>query len=247
MAALHDLQRRFVDAVLLDRAAPVEVASHAGRLAVHRRHVVASLTKCLRSTFPVVERLVGEGFFAFACARFIAASPPNKPCLAEYGDAFAGFLAEFEPCAEHAYLPDVARLEWLMHEASLAPSETAMDAASFSRLDPGAVADLKWRLDPSIRYLAARWPVARIHAANTGDHGEAVDLSLGPCWIEIRRRGEKVVAREIERSALAFRAALNTGSSLRQAINAAIAADSDFSPAAALAGLIDEGVACDVT
>jgi hypothetical protein len=80
------------------------------RLAVYRNNVFAALSDALRETFPVVCRLVDERFFAYAAHEFIAAHPPSRPALFEYGGAFPDFLAGFPPCRELAYLPDVARL-----------------------------------------------------------------------------------------------------------------------------------------
>lgn len=87
MSSLHELQTRFREALLggdmtpaLDTIAP-DGLSATGRLGLYRHHVVATLTDALRATYPVVCRLVGDGFFAYMADRFIAVSPPSSPCL----------------------------------------------------------------------------------------------------------------------------------------------------------------------
>src|SRR5262249_3073636 len=123
MPALHDLQTSIRDAIL---GGDVRLtASHiAGdglapkaRLQIYRHHVFTTFTTALRATFPVVCRLVDARFFAYAADTFIRRHPPSEPCLVEYGAAFPEFLAGFPPCRAHAYLPDVARLEWAMNVA----------------------------------------------------------------------------------------------------------------------------------
>jgi hypothetical protein len=120
MLALRDLQAAFARALLADDAGPV-TALIAGdglaaeeRLDIYRNNVFASLTEVLRDTFPAVCRLLDERFFAYAGHDFIRRRPPRRAVLAEYGAQFATFLAGFAPASGLVYLPDVARLEWLM-------------------------------------------------------------------------------------------------------------------------------------
>src|SRR5919204_6104225 len=82
MPSLVEVQRQFADALLGVRADDA-VAAVAGdgvapeaRVAVYRHHVVSSLTAALRSTYPVVSRLVGDGFFAYAAREFITTHQP---------------------------------------------------------------------------------------------------------------------------------------------------------------------------
>jgi len=72
---------------------------------------MAGLGKALKSRFPVVEKIVGEEFFAAMTRVFVKAQPPRSPLLATYGDDFPDFIATFEPARGLPYLADVARLE----------------------------------------------------------------------------------------------------------------------------------------
>ena len=72
----------------------------AARLAIYRHHVLATLTEALEATYPVVVRLVDRRFFAYAADQFIRRYPPAGPCLFEYGEALADFLATF-PASRH--------------------------------------------------------------------------------------------------------------------------------------------------
>ena len=122
----------------------------AARLAVYRHHVLRSLTDALLATFPVVARLVGEGFFRYAADRYVRAEPPAGPCLFEYGAGFGGFLAGFSACAPYPFLGDVARLEWAMNAAihaaeaaPLAPAALAgVPAEAIPRLDRALLANI---------------------------------------------------------------------------------------------------------
>src|SRR6185436_9928463 len=71
----------------------------------------------LAAVYPVVQRLLGQGFFEYACDAFIRRHPPRSGNLHDFGAEFAEFLAGFEAASTLTYLPDTARLEWSWHVA----------------------------------------------------------------------------------------------------------------------------------
>ena len=102
MPSLPELQRAFAAGVF---AEDVAVTRHildgrfpaARHLQVYRNNVFESLVGALKAVYPVVERLVGTGFFAYAADGYIRRHPPVSGNLHDFGDSFAGFLAGFEP------------------------------------------------------------------------------------------------------------------------------------------------------
>jgi hypothetical protein len=247
--ALPDLQEAF-GAALLGEDAPALVAAVLAdglppdaRLRIYRHHVFTTLTGVLEGTYPVVRRLVGAGFFAYAADRFIRAYPPQGPCLFEYGGAFAAFLAGFAPCAHLRYLPDVARLEWALEAARHAEDASPVAPQALAAVASEAMPDLVFRLDPSFAYLASPWPVDRIWRANQPDAepGAVVDLDAGGVTLEVRRTGDEVVFRPLDPATHAFRAALAGSRSLADAAGAALEADEGFDLVRAIADLITEG------
>ncbi len=114
---LAPFETSFADALLnADQPIPCGVTAHnaavpARRFAVYRNNVMAGLGKALKSRFPVVEKIVGEEFFAAMTRVFVKAQPPRSPLLATYGDDFPDFIATFEPARGLPYLADAARLE----------------------------------------------------------------------------------------------------------------------------------------
>ena len=172
MLALPDLQDAFRDALLDGKARRLlrEIENRrigaAGALAIYRNHVRISLTAALRTTFPVVCKLVDERFFAFAAHAYIQAQPPSAPCLAEYGSGFPDFLAGFAPCRGLPYLADVARLEWALNLAQIAPHASTLDRAALAALAPETLPRVVFAFAPSIRLLASSYAIDRIWFAN---------------------------------------------------------------------------------
>lgn len=253
--SLLELQRSARSALLDGAAAPGAAAALAAidegpgpaaeALAVHRNNVFASLTGVLAAAFPVVRRLVDERFFAYAAHEFIRGRPPARPCLAEFGAEFADFLAGFAPCRDLSYLPDVARLEWWLHEAAQAPALAPVGAAALAGVPPEETPRLTFRLLASLRYLASPWPVDRMWRANRAAEEEAdtrVDVAAGGAWLEIRRAAGGVEMRHLPSDVFAFRQALSDGATLAAAAEAGLACDPGFDLAAALAGLFRDGL-----
>jgi hypothetical protein len=250
MPSLGEIQAGFLRAVFdadaRDAAAAVTgdgVAAEA-RVAIYRHHVFTSLTGALQAIYPVINRLVGEGFFAYAAHEFIRRHPPTGPCLHEYGEALPGFLDAFEPCRELGYLPDVARLEWALNAALHADDTAPLDLAALRALDPAHAGAVTFRLDPSVTLLASPWPVDRIWRANQpdADPDATIDAAGGGARLEIRRLGDDVVFRRLEPAAFAFRRSLLDGEPLATAARHAGEENTAFDLTGALQALFEENV-----
>ena len=250
MAALAEIQAT-IGAALLGGDATAAAAHVAGdglppgaRIAIHRHHVLTTLTRALEATFPAVCRLVDHRFFAYAADSYLRAHPPASPCLFELGDAFPDFLAAFPPCRHLEYLPDVARLEWAMNATLHAPDAGAMDPAALAAVAHGDMARLVFAVDPSVRFLASPWPVDRVWRASRegADGDDRVDLAAGPVWLEVRRAGDAVVMRGLAAADHALRAGLEGGDTLERAAAAALRIDPDMDLAAALRAMLEERI-----
>jgi len=222
-------------AVIADAVAPE------ARLAVHRNNLFASLLAVLREAFPVVRRLVDERFFTYAAHSFIRDFPPERVELSAYGGGFAEFLAGFAPCRDLAYLPDVARLEWLMSLAAHADDAAPLAASALSQIAPADTPRLSLALHRSFGFIASPWPIERIWRVNHAGEDAAIDLGAGGDRLEIRRAGAAVMMRRLAAPDFAFRRALGDGNGLGAAAEAALAEDRSFDLAAALGGLFRDG------
>ena len=250
MPSLRELESSFgrgllgePDAALLDLIAPDGLTSDA-RLRIYRNHVLVTLTDALIATFPVVCRLVDERFFRYAADQYIRAHPPTVPCLFEYGESFAAFLATFGPCQHLEYLPDVARLEWAINFADHADDAVAIDATRLGEVPTDRIGSVTLALHPSVSFLSSRWPIDRIWRANQpdADPDATVNLDAGGAQLEIRRVGEDVVFRSLDDATYAFRTALACGESLELAVAAAHSADLDVDLALTMQQLLADGI-----
>jgi hypothetical protein len=212
------------------------------RFAVYRNNVAFGLIRALRTRFPVVERIVGEEFFAGMAQAFVSAHPPRSPLLMRYGDEFADFISDFAPAAELVYLPDVARLEAARTRAYHAADAERLDPAVLQRLDASALPDLRILLHPSVELVRSPHPIVTIWAMNSGeaelaaiDENEAQDAL-------VMRAEPDVLVRLLPPGGAAFLGALSRGATLGEAADLAGSGDGRFDLAANLAGLIGSGI-----
>jgi hypothetical protein len=170
-------------------------------------------------------RLVDRRFFAYAADSYIRAHPPAAPCLFEYGESFAEFLAAFPACRHLQYLPDVARLEWAMHRALHADDAAAADPALLAGLPAAQLGQTRLALHPSVSLLASSLPVDRIWRANQPDGDGGASLDAGGITLEVRRIGDEAAFRTLGAGEYALRSALLRGATLQHALEAARAAE----------------------
>ena len=196
MARLRELQAEFARTVLdgvqteFDRYILASGLSGERRLQVYRNNVFLSLTEALKAVYPVTERLVGEDFFRYAASRYLPQHPSTSGNLHDFGGRFPDFLATFEPAAELAYLPDVARLEWAYHSVFHAADHLLLDLAALAAIPAERHGELKFTLHPATRLLASPFPVLCIWQVNQEDFAgdPTVDLAAGGVGLLIIRR-----------------------------------------------------------
>lgn len=244
MPSLHDLQRDFSAALLGGPAGPIAARvledrlRPEQRLQVYQNHVRISLREALAATFPVVQRLVGEAYFATAARHFLQTQPPRGPVLAEYGASFPAFLATAPNAPD--YLADVARLEWALNAAFHAPDATSLDARHLAVVAPDAYAALRLRPLASTGLVHSPHPVLAIWRANQPDRDGTADSTSGETALVWRSADGDAACRAAAPDEAAFLRALIDGLALGEALARAHDVDSTFNLAAAIQGLLAE-------
>jgi hypothetical protein len=204
---------------------------------IYRNNIFVSLTGALADVYPVVQRLVGERFFAQLARRYIRAHPSRSGNLHDFGSAFAGFMLGVEKLRSLPYLADVAALEWACHEAFHAAEAAPLD---FSRLiDPE---NAKAPLHPATRLVASRYPVLAIWEANQADDPAVVDLDAGGDWLVVLRRELQIEILRITAGEFALLAALRDDVALGDACQAALAAEPALDLSAAMGRFVTHGL-----
>jgi uncharacterized protein (UPF0276 family) len=201
------------------------------RLGIYRGNLKANWVRALSSSYPVLRRLVGDEFFEALARVYGRARPSRDPDLDRFGAGLPDFLDGFAPAADYPYLPDVARLEWLVHDAHYAADADAAAgtaAAALAGLDPDAFEASRALLHPALRLHASPWATAALWRSQQPD-GPALPDDVGQaCRALVLRRGWEVVVEEIGAAGHAALACLLDGGTFGMALDAAFALDEEF-------------------
>jgi hypothetical protein len=200
----------------------------AARLAIYRGNLTANWDKALSSAYPVIRQLVGPEFFTALARAYGKVHPSLDADLNRFGADLAGFLATFEPVAAFPYLPDMARLEWHVHEAHYAPDVPALDASHFASLTPAMLEASRFSLHPACSLMASRWSVAQLWLAHQPGGPAFPDDVDGPACAVVTRPHWQPRVHILPAAAHAALAALAAGHTFGDALDAAFALDEDF-------------------
>jgi hypothetical protein len=235
MPRLHDTLGAFHAAVLRgDPAIAPQVATGPftaqEHLQLYRNNVFVSLTDALGAIYEVVQRLVGADFFATACRHYIPDHPPAAANLHAFGAGFPAFLESYAPAMALPYLAEVARLEWLWHEAFHAADADALDPAVLAGIAAQDHARIVFALHPALRLLYSRYPVHRIWQVNQENYrgDDAVSLDEGEAWLLIKRPRLEVAIETLDRAEWEFLHALREGRLLEEALDRACRHEARF-------------------
>jgi uncharacterized protein (UPF0276 family) len=238
--ALDAVQQAF-GAALADPAGLATLApalkGDPARLGIYRGNLSSAWRRALASSYPLLRRLLGEAAFDGLARDYGRAHPARDPDLNRYGAGLADFLAADGPGP--AWLPGLARLEWLVHEAWYAPD--GLDAADgkplavLAGLSPQQFEASRAILHPSLRLLASNWAVAAYWLAHQPDGAAAQEAPDAPDAPNgLRRPGHAVVLRA------RWRVTVRETGAAEHAALARLAAGDAFGPAFDAAFDIDE-------
>jgi len=106
-------------------------------LDVYRGGYQATLLDTLREGFPVVGKGLGSALFRETAQRYTQSTPSVSYNLSHYGSTFPEFLGTQFPTPSMAFLPHLARFEWVFREVfHAAPPPASIDARqNFSATD----------------------------------------------------------------------------------------------------------------
>jgi hypothetical protein len=245
---LRELQLKFVSALyeggdpVIADAIDARTLSAGARLGVYRNNLREGFIKTLALEFPVIERLVGQAFFRQTALDYQLRHPSRSGDLTHVGAHFSDYLRGRFGTGDHAYLPDVAALEWAMQMVAIAPDAASLTAASLADVDPRRYDDLVFAPHPATRLVDSRFPLVRIWQSNQpGAADERIDLDAGGDRILVRRRDGEIEFLLLESSAFLFARMLSRRTPLGLATDATLAVDPAFDLARALRSLVLAG------
>ncbi len=141
------------------------------RLDIYRGSILGGMTSGLAGIYPVCEKLVGEHYFSQMVAGYLKQFPSDSPDLGQYGEHLAHYITLFEPAQDLIYLPHVAKLEWLWHQAfnalhTSSKQDEIQAISELDQLDEEQQAKILFHLTPSANLMKSHMPIHKIWQVN---------------------------------------------------------------------------------
>lgn len=206
------------------------------RLAIYRGNVFANAARALAATYPIIRKLVGDGFFDGLAREYCRRHPSASGDLNEFGERFAEFVSAFPPAQLLPYLSDVARLEWLAHSAHYAADHAPADTSRLASITEDDYPRLALTLHPAVAMFTSIYPLCRIWEVHQDGYcGEiAVDLDSGPDRVIVFRPQFRATVATLTDGEFAFLAAARRGDLLGAALKHALEVNAGFDLGASL-------------
>jgi hypothetical protein len=233
MNALCELQKGFARSVI--EGVDVTYAqtirgtglSGARRLGIYQHSVSNGLRDALGGVFEVVNKLVGDKFFAHVAERYVRDHPSTSGNVHDFGGDFPTYLKTFLGLETLPYLPDVARLEWAYHTAFHSPVGEMLNIDKLTQVPASKYDQLTLLLSPACYLLHSDFPVFHIWQVNQENYedDELVSLEEGGVDLAILREGKQIAFHSIMPGAFAMLKAISDGNSFNASCEAALKAD----------------------
>lgn len=189
--------------------------------AVYGGAYVTRIQEALAEVYTAVHFVLGEGTFTQLAHDYAAHHPSHDYNLSFAGRDLPAFLAASSLTARLPFLPDLARLEWLVCQAFHAFDQPPADLAQCAGLPLEQWERIRVQFQPSVGLVSSAWPIRDIWAARTEPRkGVHIDVVSHPQRVLVRRDGLAVTCELLEERAALLMARLLAGDTLGVACGA---------------------------
>lgn len=145
----------------------------------------------LDTIYPMVHQLIGDPFFDVLSERYCTEFIEYPVDPEQFGDRFGHLLLQqyltHPELDKLAILPELARLEWLLHDSALSEDHEHLDIHALAALEAQQQADICFHACPSLRMMYSRWPLLNVWLAFHSGKMEQIPLEGGEQWLVIYR------------------------------------------------------------
>jgi hypothetical protein len=230
MLSLRELQISFKNSLLDDKADCLDGYFQNNRLKVYRNNIRICLTESLKKIYPTIQKLVGEECFSGLAHKYIAEHPSTTSSLHLFGGYFSDFLSTFPPAQTLPYLPEVAHLEWAIHQVFYEKDSSAFDLSKLGEISEEKYGYLKFQLHPACRLIEFQYPIVDVWKLCQSDDNKAETVSLdsGGEKILVVRRQLEVVVEKLSDGEFALLSSFSRGINFEEACEFALQTNPDF-------------------
>jgi hypothetical protein len=201
------------------------------------------LVAVLRQKLPATTWLVGPDLVAAAARAYVRLHPPQTPCIADFGDAFPAFLADFDHAARIPYLQSFAELELALGRVSISIDSAPLTWADIASVGGEVLLDVRLTMQPGLHYLRSSWAVDSLIKMYLADsESESFILAEEETLIEIRGARGSLWIERLDPAKFCFRSALRHDRTIGDAADEALGCNDAFDAGGALRELVQSGL-----
>lgn len=149
----------------------------------------------LAQTFPVTRRLVGDDYFETLSREYCRNYPAESDDMMRFGDRFPLLLLklsiERRDLDKLRFLPELARLEWLIQSAYFADRDQQFDFDALASVPMNEQPQIIFTLSHALSLMFSDWPVFEIWRAHQTDdialQKMNISLNGGNEWLCVYR------------------------------------------------------------
>jgi hypothetical protein len=232
-SSLIDVQEKFANSLIsTERSAALFSTKPElidGRFDFYRSNFQAICLQTMKSTFPVMLRLVGNDFFETLVVRHGIKHPSTSGDLTSLGNTFSQFLKEDELVEEYPYFSEVATLEYLVHLTYYETDSDTLSLPFYLQKAGEGIGQSKLVFRPTTHLCHSKWANAPIWLAHQSEEVAELNCSIdSACYSLVLRHQWDVTVHVIPESSFVALSALFNGSTLEDALEKAMSVDADF-------------------
>jgi len=221
----------------------------AARFEIYRSSWQANMGNAMADTYPVIKKLLGVDFFQAMAQCYIEKNHSRYGDIHLYGEYFANFIREFEPARELIYLPEVARLEWMVHQVFHAADVDNIDIYRLASFSMSQLETSTIKLHPGLRLLQSNFPVHDIWRVNQSNFNQhvVINLDIGSVNLLVFRKDLNVVLLPLSLIDYQFIQRLQSTKNIAEAYTKTLQLDTEFNMASVLHLLFDYELVSEIT
>ena len=232
-SSLIEIQEKFASSLLSKERSDALFSTKpeliGGRFDFYRNNFQAICLQTMRSTFPVMLRLVGDDFFEALVIRHALKYPSNSGDLTSLGNSFSQFLKEDELVDDYPYFSEVAALEYLVHQTYYETDSDTLSLPTYLQKAGEGIGQSKLIFRPTTHLCHSAWANAPIWLAHQTEEVSELKSSIDePCYSLVLRHQWEVTVHVISKSSFEGLSALLNGLTLEDALEKAMSIDADF-------------------
>ena len=182
-------------------------------ISIYHNHYFSTMTDALLVTYPKIEKFVGKEYFSFLSKKYIN-NYPHKECdLLNFGNKFHELISSEKSCDPFPFLPDLAKLEWILEEVYNAKDFPVLDVSNIKNTDDiASLANMKAQTNVSVRVLISKHPIFDIWSY---DGTKNLDTNEQSQCVFIRKKSDDIIIENTNKNLAFFYQKLESGQTIK--------------------------------